>query len=76
MEIVPVHKRVLAKWDGLVVSVVKVVSVQLFQVNLLRFHLAICTTPCVNGNCTSPQTCTCQSGWTGSLCNQRESLFL
>ena len=32
-------------------------------------HIAYCPQGCQYGDCTAPNTCTCQSGWTGDSCN-------
>ena len=32
--------------------------------------LAICSQSCNHGNCTSPNTCSCEEGWTSSVCNK------
>ena len=37
---------------------------------------AICSPPCVNGNCTDNGICYCESGWTGSACDIHVSLTL
>lgn len=29
----------------------------------------ICSSPCVKGNCTAPDTCACDSGWSGADCS-------
>ena len=34
-------------------------------------YTAECFQRCVNGRCTSPGVCTCDSGWTGSSCQTR-----
>lgn len=31
--------------------------------------LSVCDPPCVNGTCTAPDFCTCDSGWTGPDCS-------
>ena len=34
---------------------------------------AVCAPACRNGGtCSSPNVCSCRSGWTGSICNQRK----
>ena len=33
-------------------------------------HTAICTSPCINGNCFQPNNCTCDQGWTGPVCSE------
>ncbi|CAL4087112.1 unnamed protein product, partial [Meganyctiphanes norvegica] len=30
---------------------------------------AVCDPACVNGNCTAPNNCTCEEGWTGAICD-------
>ena len=30
---------------------------------------AICESGCVHGECTAPENCTCDLGWTGFMCN-------
>ena len=32
-------------------------------------NLAICSQGCVYGTCGPPNTCVCDSGWTGSSCD-------
>ena len=31
---------------------------------------AVCTPPCQNGDCVTPDQCHCRSGWTGPRCEQ------
>lgn len=31
--------------------------------------IAICSHSCNHGSCTSPNTCSCDEGWTGEVCN-------
>ena len=41
------------------------------------FHilLAVCASPCQNsGACTAPNTCTCTSSWTGTICTIRKTV--
>lgn len=40
-------------------------SVKLYPIRVL----AICNPACVNGNCTAPDTCTCNPGFGGSACD-------
>ena len=37
--------------------------------NVLYQFIAICTSPCIQGTCTSPDTCECNDGWTGAVCD-------
>ena len=37
-------------------------------------YTAICSPPCVNGECTAPDTCVCTEGWDGSTCDQGETI--
>ena len=47
-----------------------------WQLNFLCYSSAVCSPSCANGGtCVSPNTCACQSGWTGSICSQRELRF-
>ena len=39
---------------------------------LYACDIAICSPSCQHGRCTSPNNCTCNSGWTGRDCSQRE----
>lgn len=42
------------------------------------FFLAICSSPCVNGVCDSPNHCACPTGWEGSTCatgNKKNSSY-
>ena len=34
-----------------------------------HMHTAICHSGCLHGNCIGPDSCTCDSGWTGDTCN-------
>jgi hypothetical protein len=34
-----------------------------------------CYQNCINGHCSAPQTCTCNSGWTGVSCEARKYNF-
>ena len=34
--------------------------------------IAICSPECLMGNCTEPDTCTCDPGWMGQMCNTGE----
>ena len=40
--------------------------------NTSTLYTAVCGPPCVNGECTAPDTCVCTEGWNGSRCNQGE----
>ena len=33
-------------------------------------HLAVCSNVCEHGSCTGPDTCTCEHGWMGDLCDE------
>ncbi|KAL9650913.1 hypothetical protein ABK040_015016 [Willaertia magna] len=35
----------------------------------------ICITPCLNGTCTAPNTCTCHQGYSGELCENNNICF-
>ena len=35
---------------------------------------AICVQGCVNGRCGAPNSCSCNSGWTGSRCTESKSI--
>ena len=61
--------------DGLENSAIKV-STQRERFNYAIF-VAICTSPCVQGTCISPDMCQCNTGWTGSTCDSRmQTLYL
>ena len=34
--------------------------------------IAICSSECLMGDCTEPDTCVCDPGWTGQTCNTGE----
>ena len=53
------------------------VAWMLTNVSLVVYLLiAICLPACQNGRCTAPNNCTCNSGWAGSDCSQRECFIL
>lgn len=35
----------------------------------------ICTLACVNGQCTAPDTCLCNTGYAGEACQYTQSMF-
>ena len=32
----------------------------------------VCTSECINGECTDRDTCTCNDGWTGETCDKEQ----
>lgn len=38
-------------------------------------YIAVCSPGCVNGRCSSPGVCSCNTGWTGPTCNQGVYIF-
>ena len=45
------------------------IVISAFTPMFLCFFTVICSRPCLNGgNCTAPNTCTCDEGWTGMQC--------
>ena len=42
---------------------------QYFIIGISLHYIAHCLQGCQHGDCTDPNTCTCQSGWTGDSCN-------
>ena len=36
---------------------------------ITNLYIAICSSGCLHGNCTNPDSCTCDIGWTGDACN-------
>ena len=39
------------------------------NVEIIISNLATCSQGCVHGTCGPPNTCTCNSGWTGNHCD-------
>ena len=69
--LVQIHVHVTA--DGLdqhVLQVVKYMSI------FIIYYTAICNNGCTNGVCTSPNSCTCNSGWTGPTCSTGMNVFI
>lgn len=38
-------------------------------------NVPACTIPCDKGQCTAPDTCTCNTGYAGEACQYLESMF-
>ncbi len=64
-----------AQKDGWVILALKVnlLYVFCFNISCCSELVAICTSSCLNGNCTLPDTCTCNIGWEGSTCIEGSS---
>ena len=45
------------------------------HMNYVIFNSAICSQGCFHGSCTSPGYCSCDSGWTGTACNEGTLAF-
>ena len=41
----------------------------------INFVLAVCAPGCVHGQCTIPDICECELGWTGDDCNTGNGIF-
>ncbi|CAL4120082.1 unnamed protein product, partial [Meganyctiphanes norvegica] len=39
------------------------------RIIIKKFWITVCDPACINGQCTSPNHCSCSSGWTGNLCD-------
>ena len=63
--------NVYALLAGLVKYVMKVHVHEYIHYNYC-ITIAICSSECLMGNCTEPDTCTCDPGWTGQTCNTGE----
>ena len=40
--------------------------------NFIFISVAICTNACVNGTCSTPDTCSCNAGFYGQICDRGE----
>ena len=63
-------------WQALKVIDVNAVSskIRSFFTNSSIVHsiLAVCNLTCIHGACTKPYECSCEAGWNGTACDQRE----
>jgi len=51
-------------------------EILLFETFFILFIIslaAICTDPCIHGHCLQPENCTCEPGWTGSVCSEGDT---
>ena len=39
------------------------------KVNISVLNLPTCSQVCVHGTCGTPNTCVCESGWSGNSCD-------
>ena len=45
---------------------------QISKINCaVLFTVATCSSSCLHGSCTGPNTCTCDQGWQGDQCRTR-----
>ena len=63
-------RNVYVLMAGLVMHVMKV-CINCIMVMSYIF-IAICSSGCLMGDCTEPDTCVCDPGWTGQTCNTGE----
>ena len=74
MEGAPAQECAPVTWDGLAPDVTKVFIRTLanYYIKAITHVSAVCTPSCVNGRCTGPNTCSCNSGWGGDVCDARK----
>ena len=60
-----------ARWQvGAVTTTTTTTTTNIEVVDLLDdADNTVCTNACVNGDCVEPDTCACNSGWQGDVCD-------
>ena len=43
-----------------------------FIIIIIAYSVAVCSQPCLNGDCIAPDVCGCVSGWTRVSCVERK----